>query len=257
MTPLLLLCSSLALASPTTADATVLTGVVATAAARDPRVDVLTADDIRTAADLDATRQTLGCSDDTSCLLELANALGAQLIVSGTLGALGSSQVLQLTILDVQAGRAVARENLMADDTAALATAATQLMTTRLAALPLPAGTRHRLMVMDFKVAATGAQVEGQATPTVAARPAPLAAIGGGVLAASVLALVGGGVLDAVSVQAHTQTTTNGRLTAAQANAAYDSSDQQAVAAVALYVVGGLGAVAGGVVLAMGFLSTE
>lgn len=248
----LLFTTALALATPTTADAYLLTGVVATAAARDTSVDVLTAADIRTAADVDATRQALGCEDETICLLELANALGAHLIVSGTLGELGSAKVLQLTILDVQAGRAVGRDNLQAADAAALATAATETITTRLAALSLPTGARARLMVMDFKlVAATDV-----AAPAPAPR-APLAAIGGGVAGVSALGVVGGVVCDVLSAQGHERTSGDRSLSAAQANAAYDSSDQLAVAAIALYVVGGVGVVAGGVVLGLGLLSGE
>jgi hypothetical protein len=250
----LLFTTALALAAPTTADASLLTGVVATAAARDARVDVLTAEDIRTAADVDATRQALGCEDETSCLLELANALGAHLIVSGTLGELGSAQVLQLTILDVQAGRAVGRDNLQAADAAALATAATETITTRLAALSLPAGERARLMVMDFKLVAA---TDAAATVPPPAPRAPLAAIGGGVAGLSALGIVGGVVCDVLSAQGHERTSADRSLSASQANAAYDSSDQLAVAAVALYVVGGVGVVVGGAVLGVGLLSGE
>lgn len=249
----LLLATALALAPPTSADASLLTGVVATAAANDARIDVLTAEDIRTAADLDATRQAMGCSDDTSCLLELANALGAQLIVSGTVGSLGSAQVLQLTILDVEAGRAVGRDSLQAADTAALATVAAEKIAARLAALPVPAGTRARLMVMDFKLVTAGV---ADPVSSSTAGP-PLTAIGGGVAAVSALAVVGGVVCDVLSAQGHANTTSNSGLSAAQANAAYDSSDQLAVAAVALYAVGGIGVAAGGVVLGMGLLQGE
>jgi hypothetical protein len=255
ITPLLLW-STLALAPPTSADASLLTGVVATAAANDTRVDVLTAEDIRTAADLDATRQAMGCSDDTSCLLELANALGAQLIVSGTLGTLGNAQVLQLTILDVEAGRAVGRDSLQAADAAALATLAAEKITARLAAVPVPAGTRARLMVMDFKLVGAASGAEVAPAPPAAAGP-PLVAIGGGVAGVSALAVIGGVVCDVLSAQTHTATTANGALSAAEANNAYDTSDQLAVAAVALYAVGGLGVVAGGTVLGLGLLPAE
>jgi hypothetical protein len=191
-------------------------------------------------------------------LLELANALGAQLIVSGTLGSLGEMQVLQLTILDVEAGRAVGRDSLQAADTAALATVAAEKVAARLAAVPVPAGTRPRLMVMDFRLATSGAAEPASSSPAPAPAAGPLLnAIGGGVTTVSALALVGGVVCDVLSVQGHADTSIRSALTAAEANAAYDTSDQLAVAAIGLYVVGGIGVVVGGVVLGLGLMSGE
>jgi len=109
-------------------------------------------------------------------------------------------------------------------------------------------------MVMDFKLVTAGAVEPAPPPPAPAAGP-PLAAIGGGVAGISALALVGGVVCDILSAQGHADTTANTALTAAQANAAYDTSDQLAVAAIALYAVGGIGVVAGGAVLGIGLMS--
>jgi hypothetical protein len=250
----LLILSALALEVPTPADARLLTGVVATAAAREPRLDVLTAEDIRTTADLEASKQMLGCEANTSCLLEMANALGAQFIITGTVGTLGRDQVLQLTILDVEAGRAVGRDTLQGADVGILATAARQAVATRLAAVELQATPRARLMVLDFTLAAATTSTLAPTAPTASPREAgpPLLAIGGGVVAVSALALAGGGWLDSVSVSTFNGVTSTA--SAADAAAAYDTSDQFAIGAGVLYAVGGVGIAVGGAVIVMGLL---
>jgi hypothetical protein len=252
----LVLLSVLAREAPTPADVRLLTGVVATAAARDARLDVLTAEDIRTTADLEASKQMLGCEANTSCLVEMANALGAQFIITGTVGTLGRDQVLQLTILDVEAGRAVGRDTLQGADVGVLATAAKQAVATRLAAVELRATPRARLMVLDFTLAAatTSAQVPTAPVASTTQTGPPLLAIGGVVVAVSALALVGGGVLDAVSVSAFNDVSSTA--SAADAAAAYDASDQFALGAGVLYGVGGVGVVVGGVVAVFGLVST-
>ena len=76
-------------------------------------LEVLSSEDVRRLADLDASRQTLGC-DEASCLAELASALGAEVIVYGSIGTLGRIVVVNLSIFDSKSAKSVARETVQA-----------------------------------------------------------------------------------------------------------------------------------------------
>ena len=90
----------------------VLDGSLA-AALDDQGVDAVTRADLRTMASVAADLSTAGCnSDSDSCLAELAAALGADLVLSGQVGRLDTTYVLQLSLFDANAGRAMAREEL-------------------------------------------------------------------------------------------------------------------------------------------------
>lgn len=82
---------------------------VATYLAKQPGVEVLSTEDLRQVLEVEAERAALGC-DTTSCLAEIAGALGADLIVHGSVGRLGSSTVVHLNLFDALAGRALGRE---------------------------------------------------------------------------------------------------------------------------------------------------
>ncbi|MDP2340127.1 MAG: hypothetical protein Q8O67_04150 [Deltaproteobacteria bacterium] len=77
-------------------------------------LEVLSSEDVRRLADLDASRQTLGC-DEASCLAELANALGAEVIVYGSIGTLGRIVVVHLSIFDSASAKSIARETVQAN----------------------------------------------------------------------------------------------------------------------------------------------
>jgi hypothetical protein len=90
----------------------VLDGSLAAALA-DQGVDAVTRADLRTMASVAADLSTAGCdADSDSCLTELAAALGADLVLSGQVGRLDTTYVLQLSLFDANAGRAMAREEL-------------------------------------------------------------------------------------------------------------------------------------------------
>jgi hypothetical protein len=90
-----------------------LAGKIATRFAEDERLDVLSGDDIRGMATFEADKQASGCDD--SCLAELAGAMNARLVASGYVGRLGSLYVVNLSVFDAQAARAVARANVEAE----------------------------------------------------------------------------------------------------------------------------------------------
>ena len=87
---------------------TAIGGLVASELGRYDVLDVLAADDVRKAVELEADRQAAGCTTD-SCLAEVAGALGARLVVFGDAAQLGTVAVLNLNLYDseraVSAGR--------------------------------------------------------------------------------------------------------------------------------------------------------
>lgn len=70
--------------------------------------EVLTAADLRTLLGLERQRQLMGCTE-ASCTAELAGALGARFVLSGSLTKLGAMWQLTLTTLDTQRGQPVGR----------------------------------------------------------------------------------------------------------------------------------------------------
>lgn len=75
--------------------------------------DVLTSEDIRRSLELEVQRQMAGC-DEASCLSELAGALGADLVIYGDAGKLGSLLVVNLNLFDTAAVRSVGRVSVRA-----------------------------------------------------------------------------------------------------------------------------------------------
>jgi len=81
--------------------ASALTEAVATEVASKGYFEVRASKDIATMLGLERQRQLLGCSDEAgSCLAELAGALGAQFILSGSVAKLGEAFQLSLQTLD-------------------------------------------------------------------------------------------------------------------------------------------------------------
>lgn len=93
--------------------AAALTGAVVTAAAASPRIEVVSAADVKQAIAVEAQRQLVGCAADDSCLTEIANALGANLVLHGTYGELDGEMFVTLQLFDsrtaVSGGRVVSR----------------------------------------------------------------------------------------------------------------------------------------------------
>lgn len=68
--------------------------------AQQPSLTVLSSDDLRRVADLEAQKQAVGC-DEQSCLAELAGAVGAELVVFGNVAQLGALTQINISVLDV------------------------------------------------------------------------------------------------------------------------------------------------------------
>src|SRR5439155_19588473 len=71
-------------------------GVVTTELAGYAELDVISGEDVKQLVQLQAEKSTMGCSDDAGCLAEIADALGAKLVVFGAVGKLSDAFVLNL-----------------------------------------------------------------------------------------------------------------------------------------------------------------
>lgn len=83
--------------------ARLVSGIVASLAAENRDINVVTSADLRAMLDLEATTQALGC-DATSCLAEVAGAVDASFIVYGDLGKLGERYVVTINLFEAAAG---------------------------------------------------------------------------------------------------------------------------------------------------------
>jgi TolB-like protein len=83
--------------------------------------DVLSSREMQTLLGLERQRQMAGCSTDgTSCLAELAGALGARFVLSGTVARLGEAYQLTLQTLDSSKAQPLGRSVRLARDLATL-----------------------------------------------------------------------------------------------------------------------------------------
>jgi len=87
-----------------------LTGVVLDELGRQPQVAALGSSEIAAMLGLERQRALLGCEGGTDCLAEMGNAMGAKYVLRGTVGALGKSLRVDLTLLDTARAGAAARE---------------------------------------------------------------------------------------------------------------------------------------------------
>ncbi len=132
---------------------------------------VTSQDDLRTLANLDAAKQAMDC-DATSCLAELAGALGARAVVFGSVTGLGSTTTLALSLFDSKSGLIERRtvETKSVDE--------------------LPGALRPALRELFIDA--------GLLAPPAATSWSPLIVAGAGTATLGALALVGGGVTSGV-----------------------------------------------------------
>jgi TolB-like protein len=111
--PRLLVLDLEALSGVEPGQAKALTNLVTGSLQNHSTIDVVSSEDVRRMAELDASRQAIGC-DAVSCLAEIAGALGASHVVYGSIAKLGGSLVVTLNLFDAHRGASVARESLRA-----------------------------------------------------------------------------------------------------------------------------------------------
>lgn len=87
---------------------TQLTARVAELIARRPDVTVVAPDEVRAMLANEANKQRAGCGE-ASCLAEIAGALGADLLVSGSVGKIGDAWSVSLAAIDARQVRTVNR----------------------------------------------------------------------------------------------------------------------------------------------------
>jgi TolB-like protein len=91
--------------------AQVLTNFLVQDLAKTRRFDVISQREIATLVSLERQRELLGCNDQaSSCLSELAGALGAKYVVSGTVTRIGAEWRVAIQILQSAQAKAAARE---------------------------------------------------------------------------------------------------------------------------------------------------
>ncbi len=120
----------------TKSSARFVTVAVMTELSRTGRFDVIGSSDIQALLGLERQKQLLGCTnDESSCLAELSGALGAEYLVTGSLGKVGKQTRLDLTLLQTKGSRVLARDGgPVTDDT--LPDETSRIVRALLAALP-------------------------------------------------------------------------------------------------------------------------
>ena len=83
------------------------------------RLDVVTAGDVEKMANLAAERSTVGC-DSSSCLGEIAAAMGTRYVIFGDANKLGSLTIITLNVFDADESRSIIRKSVELDDVAQL-----------------------------------------------------------------------------------------------------------------------------------------
>ncbi|MFL5321300.1 MAG: hypothetical protein ACJ790_16695 [Myxococcaceae bacterium] len=101
--------------------ASVLTESIATEVNNRGFFSPITPKDIQTLIGLERQKSLVGCSESSgSCLAELAGAMGARYVLSGSLGKLGEAYQLNLQMLDSEKAQTVGRSTRIAKDLEAL-----------------------------------------------------------------------------------------------------------------------------------------
>lgn len=94
-------------------DAHFVTAEIARTLAEPATVNVLSAADLRRLASLESDKQAMGC-EAQSCLAELANAMGAEYVVFGTVGRIDEQFMLEVSLFAAVAARPVGRRDVKA-----------------------------------------------------------------------------------------------------------------------------------------------
>jgi hypothetical protein len=87
------------------------------------RLEVISSAEVKSIVELEGEKQALGCEEDTSCLAEVASAMGARLIVMGQMNKLGSLFVLNVSLFDSDEAKTVSRRSVKANNLDQLAVA--------------------------------------------------------------------------------------------------------------------------------------
>ena len=229
-----------------------LTGLVVNSLGRHKALSVVSSEDVRRVVELEADKQAMGCSDDASCLAEVAGALGARYVVYGQVGRLGASLVLTLNLFDPQNGAAVGRVAARAATVEALADQLDPAVDQLVAPV---ATTAAKVLVLDLRP--PGYSPDGATTTTTEAAPGggpSVAMLAGGAGVAGVGALVGGAGVALAVLAMNAQGEAEAEPIQTRANAKYDERDLYGVGAIATWIGGGVLFVGGAALAAAAFV---
>lgn len=227
--------------------------------AKNHQLEVVSSGDVQRMVELESEKQALGCSSST-CLAEIAGALGAELVIYGDVGDLGSQVVLTLNLFDSNSGTAPGREVVVApsidDLTGRLTDTANALVADIIKARP---GTKMRVVVLGLQLRGGGAGA-ASTVPAPAASAGPAASpddgggiptpalagfgVGGALVAVGAGALVGAYIIDAGA--------DDPAVSAKEAAAAYGNRDVAGAVGLTALAVGVVGVAVGTVFLVMG-----
>ncbi|MDP3503351.1 MAG: hypothetical protein Q8S33_23655 [Myxococcales bacterium] len=145
-------------------------------ALRDRGLSVISSQDIATLLGVERQKQLLGCAEDSSsCMVELAGALGAQLVLSGSIAKLETTYQVNLRVLQSSDGKVVAQQVVRAESQEQL------------------------LVALDDAAASLARQLASGTTPGSAPKASSLAWIP--VVGAGVFAVLGGVFLGLASAR--------------------------------------------------------
>lgn len=135
-------------------DGHLLSSLVSTEAARDPRIDVISAADLRKSVDLEAQRSLAGCDvSSSSCLAEVAAAMNAGAVLHGSIGSLGGDVILTLNLFDSNTARGVGRSSQKAGSVSSVGDLVDDAVREVLRDVPAAKdGQRVRVLVLDLDV---------------------------------------------------------------------------------------------------------
>ncbi|MDP2342256.1 MAG: hypothetical protein Q8O67_14965 [Deltaproteobacteria bacterium] len=148
-------------------------------------LDVISASDVKRLAELEGEKQSMGCAD-TSCLAELAGAMGARYVVFGDVGQLGSLIILNLNLFDSSKATAVNRTTVQANGVEDLPS-------------KLAAGLRELTAPLNAGGGAAAATTTTTETPPAVKGEPPSAALTYGLIGGGVAVALAGGGFDLLS----------------------------------------------------------
>jgi hypothetical protein len=76
--------------------------------------NVMSGNDVKQLVALEMEKQNIGCTDDGSCLAEIAGAMGANLVIFGDAGKIGNVMLINLSLFNAEEGRSMSRVSIQA-----------------------------------------------------------------------------------------------------------------------------------------------
>jgi len=149
-------------------------GIITVILAENEELDVLSGADLKELLAVEAEKQMVGCKDDGSCLAEIADALGAELVVYGEIAMLGSQINLTLRMIESKQARAVGSVLVQAGSPEVLSKSLRGEIG-KLVERPIKA---HRARVAAFAAASSGTTTTTARASLPPAAEAPAAPVG-------------------------------------------------------------------------------